>query len=104
MGIVGAPLRLGDPGVDLSREDECPGSRTVKGTLQSTTDGNGGLCCEVPVSVSVQECLDAGGRVLPDPGGGTSYITGCAAGETLLGWLTSTCEEPPCHTAGVCCQ
>jgi hypothetical protein len=104
MGIVGAPPRLGDPGIDLSRDDECPGSRIVKGTLGSTTDSNGGLCCEVPASVSAQECTDADGRILPDPGGGTSYIGGCAAGEELVGWLASTCEEPPCHTTGICCH
>jgi hypothetical protein len=104
LGIPGAPPRLGDPGIDLSRDDECPGSRTVKGTLETTSDSNGGLCCEVPASVSVEECTNADGRVLADPGGGSSYVAGCAAGETLVGWLASTCEEPPCHTTGVCCH
>jgi hypothetical protein len=104
IGMIGAPPRLGDPGTDLSRDDECPGSRVVKGMLESVTDSNGGICCELPASVSVQECTDAGGRVLPDSGGGTSYILGCATGQTLVGWLASTCDETPCHTTGVCCR
>jgi hypothetical protein len=101
VGVLGR-VALGDP-MELSRDDDCPGSRAWIGTLEYPTDSDGALCCEVPAGVSPEACIDAGGRIVADPGGGSSYILGCVPGETLIGWLTSTCRVD-CHTTGICCR
>lgn len=101
------PFYLGDPGLDSSRDDECPALRRTIGTLESEFDPNGGLCCEVPPLLTVDDCEGLGGVAIGDPGGGSSYSLGCAAVTTqpvgpLLGWL---CEEPGgfCGEGGICC-
>lgn len=102
LNVLGS-FQIGDPGVDLTRDDDCPGSRILKGVLVSAEDSNGALCCEVPPSMTVAQCLEAGGRGWGDPGDGSSYIQGCGGGQTVVGWLT-VCETPPCGEGGICCR
>src|SRR6187551_3804930 len=47
MGVPGMANSLGDPMVDSSRDDACPADRRKIGTLESSFDPNGALCCEV---------------------------------------------------------
>ncbi|WP_437614581.1 hypothetical protein WMF20_15940 [Sorangium sp. So ce834] len=103
VGIAGSPPQLGDPGVDLSRDDECPGSRALKGTLEAAGDANGGICCEAPPSMTFAACDEAGGQRLLDPGDGSSYVAGCEEGSSLIGWLTA-CEGSSCGEGGICCR
>ncbi|WP_129575198.1 MULTISPECIES: hypothetical protein [Sorangium] len=103
VGIVGSPVQLGDPGVDLSRDDGCPGSRALKGRLEAEGDANGGICCETPPSMTFAACDEAGGQRLLDRGDGSSYVAGCEEGSSLIGWLTA-CEGSLCGEGGICCR
>ncbi|AUX19660.1 uncharacterized protein SOCEGT47_001120 [Sorangium cellulosum] len=100
---MGTPRRLGDPNVDLSRDDECPGSRALKGTLEAEGDANGGICCEIPPSLTFAECTEAGGQRLLDRGDGSLYVAGCEQGSSLIGWLTA-CDGALCGEGGICCR
>jgi hypothetical protein len=106
LGLIGFfPNSLGDPNVDLTRNDPCPGSRTLLGTISGIPgDPNGGLCCAVPPAVTIAQCLSSGGTTLGDPGGGSTYRDGCNGGQRLLGWLTLDCPDGAvCGEGGICC-
>jgi hypothetical protein len=103
LGLPGAPLSLGNRGADLSSEDDCPGSRDLIGTIRSPDDPNGAICCEVPPSLTDDECRARGGESVGDPGNGSSYQDGCPGGDELIGWLTA-CDTPGlCGEGGICC-
>jgi hypothetical protein len=105
-GVPGLGTYTGDPGVDSSRGDACPALRRKLGSLESSYDPNGGLCCEEPPWMTSQECVAAGGTAVPDPGGGGTLRAGCGGlipplGATI-GWL---CAQPNnCFESGLCCR
>jgi len=113
--LGGAPIGLevpemasytGDPLVNSSREDACPALRRKLGTVESSYDPNGGLCCEEPPWMTSQECAAVGGNAVPDPGGGDTLRLGCGGLlpplGTTIGWL---CERPDfCFESGLCCR
>jgi hypothetical protein len=58
------------------------------------------LACEVappPTVLTPDECEDAGGRIIGDPGDGSSYENGCPGGGRLLGNVALGIE------GGICC-
>jgi hypothetical protein len=105
LGVAGAPNnRLGDPGMDLSRTDLCPGGRKPLGVLEPAHDANGALCCQIPSTISVATCQDQGGQLLGDPGDGSTYRNGCPDRGELLGWVFA-CDTPGlCGEGAICCR
>lgn len=100
LGMAG---RLGDPAEDLGASDDCPGGRSLLGAIEAGSGDNGGLCCEVPMTVSAAECAALEGVALGDPGDGSSYVAGCEDGAELLGWANSCPPGGVCGEGGICC-
>jgi hypothetical protein len=108
-GVPGMASSRGDPLLDAARDDACPADRRKIGTLESSFDANGALCCEVPPVLTPEDCEAKGGIAFNDPGDGSSLLNGCdgmsteAAG-AVIGWLI--CERPAtfCSETGVCCR
>jgi hypothetical protein len=108
-GVPGMGVYLGDPMVDSTRDDVCPAMRRKIGTLESSFDPNGGLCCEVPPLMTAEDCEGVGGVAMADPGGGGTFYLGCDGVSTelvgtVVGWLI--CERPAtfCKEGGICCR
>ncbi|WP_437669388.1 hypothetical protein [Sorangium sp. So ce131] len=57
-----------------------------------------GACGDSSDALSPEDCEDAGGYTIPDPGDGSSQRDGCPAGEELLGNVEFGIE------GGICCR
>ena len=104
--LIGFLLATGCASTDGATEDEqsgvdAGGAASSEPHVQDPEDEDARE--DRPPSMTNEECRQAGGAPVGDPGDGSTYIDGCAAGLTLLGWL-DTCTGPLCGEGGICCE
>lgn len=104
--LIGFVLAAGCAGTDGPTEDaqssvDAGGAGTSEPRVEDPVNEDVGE--GRPRSMTFEECRQVGGETVLDPGNGRTYVEGCAAGRTLLGWLDS-CAGAACGEGGICCE